>query len=168
LTQPMPGKKSINRCSKKSGDAMRPPAPAPSRGWVGVEIERSAPALRAHTSQREAGKHASLCEAMRSSRSVIYTPEALHFLEGPHIWLPPTAPHLVSALSAWLRGKSRFFFLSRVLYKSIIRGLPLPPRLAGGWASRLSGRPPRYALTRRKGRPASMLHFVKQCEAREA
>ena len=37
-----------------------------------------------------------------------------------------------------------------------------------GGLSRMSGRPPRYALTRRKGRPASMLHLVKQCEAREA
>jgi hypothetical protein len=35
-------------------------------------------------------------------------------------------------------------------------------------ASGMSGRPPRYALTRRKGRPANMLHLVKQCEAREA
>jgi hypothetical protein len=24
---------------------------------------------------------------MRSSQSVIYTPDALHFLEAPHIWL---------------------------------------------------------------------------------
>ena len=56
-------------------------------GGRAVENERSAPALSARTSQREAGKHASLCEAMRSSRSVIYTPEALHFLEAPHIWL---------------------------------------------------------------------------------
>jgi hypothetical protein len=28
-----------------------------------------------------------------------------------------------SCFSAWLRGKSRFFFLNRVLYKSIIRGI---------------------------------------------
>ena len=56
-------------------------------GGRAVENERSASALHAHTSQREAGKHASLCEAMRSSRSVIYTPEALQFLVAPHIWL---------------------------------------------------------------------------------
>ncbi len=36
--------------------------------------------------------------------------------------LPPIAPYLVYALSVWLRGKSRFF-LSRILYKSIIRGM---------------------------------------------
>jgi hypothetical protein len=41
--------------------------------------------------------------------------------------------------------------LSMVLYEFIKRGLPLPPRLAGGVGglSRMSGRPPRYALTRR-------------------
>gem|GEM_PF-1039213 len=43
-----------------------------------------------------------------------------------------------------------------------------PSRGWVGGLSRMSGRPPRYTLTRRKGRPASMLHFVKQCEAREA
>ena len=62
-------------------------SPVSRVGGRAVENERSAPALRARTSLREAGKHASLCEAMRSSRSVIYTPEALHFLEAPHIWL---------------------------------------------------------------------------------
>ena len=65
-------------------------------GGRDVENERSAPAPRARTSQRDAGKHASLCEAMRSSRSVIYTPEALHFLEAPHIWLASNRTTFVS------------------------------------------------------------------------
>jgi len=74
--------KSIDKATEASRSR-----PVSRVGGRAVENERSAPALRAHTSQREAGKHASLCEAMRSSRSVIYTPEALHFLEAPHIWL---------------------------------------------------------------------------------
>ena len=49
-------------------------------------------------------------------------PLSLYFLVRLTFGLPPNALHLVSALSAWLREKSRFFFLNRVLYKSIIRG----------------------------------------------
>ena len=79
-------------------------------GGRAVENERSAPALRAHTSQREASKHASQSEAMRSSRSVIYMPEERLFLKRRTFGLPPNAPHFLSALPAWLRGKSRFFF----------------------------------------------------------
>ena len=113
-------------------------------GGRAVENERSASALRAHTPRGEAGKHASLCEAIRTSRSVIYTPEVLHFLEAPHVWLAsnrttlnvyafcmaarkvaafaqPSVLSPQSCFSAWLRGKSRFFFLSRVLYESVIR-----------------------------------------------
>ena len=94
-------------------------------GGRAVENERSAFALRAHT--RREGRPASTLhksEAVRSSRSVINTPFSLHFLKRVTLGLPPNAPHFLSALSAWLRGKSRFFFLSRVLYKSIIQGLP--------------------------------------------
>jgi hypothetical protein len=75
---------------------------------------RSAPALRAHTSQREAGKHASLCEAMRSSRSVIYTPEALNFLEAPHIWLASNRTTFCVCAVCMAARKEPILFLSRV------------------------------------------------------
>jgi hypothetical protein len=84
---------------------------------------RSAPALRAHTSQREAGKHASLCEAVRSSRSVIYTPEALHFLEAPHIWLASNRTTFSVCAVCMAARKEPILFLSRVLYKSVIRAI---------------------------------------------
>jgi hypothetical protein len=82
-------------------------------GWA-VENERSAPSLRAHTSQREAGKHASLCEAMRSSRSVIYTPEVLHFLEAPHIWPASNRTTLNVCAACMAARKEPILFLSRV------------------------------------------------------
>ena len=65
-------------------------------------IERSAFALRAHTSQREAGKSTSRSEVSRSSRSVILTWDMLHFPMRLTFGLPPTAPALIAVLSGWL------------------------------------------------------------------
>jgi hypothetical protein len=95
-------------------------------------ILRSAFALRACTSSREASRHASQSEGVRSSRSVIYTPEALHFLEAPHIWLASNrttfsvCAFCMAARTVAALIMSGAFFSSRVLYKSTIRGLPLP------------------------------------------
>src|SRR5208337_788507 len=72
-------------------------------------ILRSASVLRAHTSSREAGKHASQSEAVRSSRSVILTPFSLHVLMCCIFGLPPNAPRVLSALSAWLRVQISLF-----------------------------------------------------------
>jgi len=95
--------------------------PLPPRlagGWA-VENERSASALRAHTSSREAGKHGSQSAAVRSSQSVILTPFSLHVLMYCTFGLPPNAPRALSALSAWLRVQLfGSFFSSRILYKS--------------------------------------------------
>ena len=77
-----------------------------------VENERSAPALRAHTSQREASKHASLCETMRSSRSEILTSFSPHFLMRLTFGLPSNAPRLMSVRSAWLRARGSPLLLS--------------------------------------------------------
>ena len=83
----------------------------------------------------EAGKHASLCEAMRSSRSVIYTPEALHFLEAPHIRLASNRTTFSGCAVCMAARKEPLLFLSRVLYKSIIRGLWSPRKRSCGCSS---------------------------------
>ena len=83
---------------------------------------RSASALRAYMSLREAGQ---------APRSETFTPLSLYFLMRLTFGLPSNAPRLMSVCSAWPRVRSPLllcqahFFSSRVLYKFMIRGFKI-------------------------------------------
>ena len=69
---------------------------------------------------------------MRSSRSVIYTLETLHFLEAFNIWLAfkrttfNVCAFCMAARTVAALIMTGAFFSSRVLYKSVIRGVLIP------------------------------------------